>query len=112
MKTTDIIGALDLKVISGRKGLSNEVSGGYVSDLLSDVMGNAKEGNVWITLQTHQNIVAIASLKDLAAVIIVRGAVPEADTMERSNTENIPVLSTELDTFTMAGRLFELLRKG
>lgn len=112
MKTIDIIGALDLKVISGQKGLSNEVTGGYVSDLLSDVMGNAKEGNIWITLQTHQNVVAIASLKDLAAIIVVRGAVPETDTFERSNVENIPVLSTELDTFTIAGRLYELLKKG
>jgi predicted transcriptional regulator len=111
MRITDVLTALDLKVISGHNGLSNEVTGGYVSDLLSDVMGNAKEGNIWITLQTHQNVLAIASLKDLAAVIMVKGAVPETDTIDRSNVENIPVMSTELDTFTIAGRLFELLKK-
>jgi predicted transcriptional regulator len=112
MKITDIIQPLDLKVISGQNGLSNEITGGYVSDLLSDVIGNAKEGEVWITLQTHQNIIAIASLKDLAAIIIVKGADPEADTIEKSNIENIPVLLAEMDTFTVAGRLFELLKKG
>ncbi len=111
MKITDIIQALDLKAISGENGLSNEITGGYVSDLLSDVMGNAKEGEVWITLQTHQNIIAVASLKDLAAIIIVKGAAPEADTIEKSNIENVPVLISELDTFTLAGRLFELLKK-
>jgi predicted transcriptional regulator len=111
MKISDIIQALDLKVISGLNGLSNEITGGYVSDLLSDVMGNAKEGEVWITLQTHQNVIAIAALKDLAAIIIVKGAEPENDTIEKSNIENIPVLVTELDTFTVAGRLFELLMK-
>lgn len=111
MKITDIVQALDLKVISGQNGLSNEITGGYVSDLLSDVMGNAKEGEVWITLQTHQNVIAVASLKDIAAIIIVKGASPEADTIEKSNTENLPVLVTELDTFTIAGRLFELLKK-
>jgi len=111
MKITDIIQALELKVISGHFGLSNEITGGYVSDLLSDVMGNAKEGEVWITLQTHQNIIAVASLKDLAAIIIVKGADPETDTIEKSNIENVPVLVTELDTFTVAGRLFELLKK-
>lgn len=111
MKISDIVKELDLKIISGLNGLSNEIKGGYVSDLLSDVMGNAKEGEVWITLQTHQNIIAVGSLKDIAAIIIVKGFVPEADTIEKSNLENIPVLSTELDTFNIAGRLFELLKR-
>lgn len=109
MKISDIITGLDLKVISGQNGLSNVVTGGYVSDLLSDVMGNAKEGQVWITLQTHQNIIAVGSLKDISAIIIVKGFVPEADTIIKSNIENIPLLSTELDTFNITGRLYELL---
>ena len=111
MKITEIITARNLKVLSGQTGLSNDITGGYVSDLLSDVIGNAKEGQVWITLQTHQNVIAVASLKDLSAVIIVRGNIPEADTIVKSNLENIPVLSTEMDTFNIAGRLFELLKK-
>ena len=110
MKITEITETLDLKVLSGHNGLSDEITGGYVSDLLSDVMGNAKEGQIWITLQTHQNIIAVASLKDLAAIIIVKGLTPEADTIEKSNIENIPVLSTSLDTFNITGRLFELLK--
>ncbi len=111
MKISDIVTELELKVISGNNGLSKEITGGYVSDLLSDVMGNAQEGHVWITLQTHQNIIAVSSLKDISAIIIVKGFVPEADTVEKSNIENIPVLSTELDTFNITGRLFELLKK-
>jgi predicted transcriptional regulator len=111
MKITDITKTLDLKIVSGKDGLSNEITGGYVSDLLSDVMGNAREGQIWITLQTHQNIIAVASLKDLAAIIIVKGLLPETDTIDKSNQENIPVLSTSMDTFTIAGRLFELLKK-
>ncbi len=111
MRITDIIKALDLNIISGEADLSEEIKGGYVSDLLSDVMGNAQEGQVWITLQTHQNIIAVASLKELAAIIIVKGLVPETDTIKKSNIENIPVLSTRLDTFNITGRLFDLLRK-
>jgi predicted transcriptional regulator len=111
MKISDIVTALDLKVISGSNGLENKITGGYVSDLLSDVMGNAQEGHVWITLQTHHNIIAVGSLKDIAGIIIVKGFEPEADTIERSNSENVPVLSTGLDTFTITGRLFELLNK-
>jgi predicted transcriptional regulator len=111
MKITDIIKTLDLKVLSGGEGLSAEITGGYVSDLLSDVMGNAKEGQIWITLQTHQNIIAVASLKDLSAIIIVKGLVPEAETIEKASVEGIPVLSTSLDTFSITGRLFEILGK-
>jgi predicted transcriptional regulator len=111
MKISEIITALELKVVSGQNGLSNEISGGYVSDLLSDVMGNAKEGQIWITLQTHQNIIAVATLKDIAGIIIVKGFIPEADTIEKSNVENIPVLSTDLDTFNITGLLYELLKK-
>jgi predicted transcriptional regulator len=111
MKISDITTTLNLKVISGKDGLTNEITSGYVSDLLSDVMGNAKEGNIWITLQTHQNVIAVAALKDLAAVIMVKGAVPDSETIFRSNSENIPVLSTELDTYNITGRLFDLLKK-
>lgn len=111
MKIAEIVSKLDLTVISGINGLEREVTGGYVSDLLSDVIGNAREGNLWITLQTHQNIMAVASLKDLAAVIIVKGSMPESDTIRKSNEENIPILSSKQDTFTVSGMLFELLRK-
>lgn len=110
MKVSDLVERFGLKVFSGEAGLENEVSGGYVSDLLSDVMGNAAEGEVWITLQTHQNIMAIASLKDLAAVILVKGFEPEEDTTEHSNEEGIPVLGTDLDTFEIAGKLYDLLK--
>jgi predicted transcriptional regulator len=111
MRITEMINELELTLISGSEGINNEITGGYVSDLLSDVMGNARDGQVWITLQTHQNIVAVASLKELAAIIIVRAAKPDKDTIEKSNQENIPVLSTDLDTFNITGRLFDLLKK-
>ncbi len=109
MKVSDLVDKFGLKVFSGADGLTGEVKGGYVSDLLSDVMGNAGEGQVWITLQTHQNVMAIASLKDLAAVILVKGFEPEEETVEHSNEEGIPVLGTEMGTFELAGKLYELL---
>lgn len=110
MKTAEIISKLNLRIISGENGLDREITGGYASDLLSDVIGNAKEGNVWITLQAHQNIVAVASLKELAAVIIVKGIKAAEETIRRSNEEGIPVLLSDEDTFTVTGRLYELLK--
>ncbi len=109
MKVSDLVKELDLKVFSGEKGLEKEVKGGYVSDLLSDVMGFSREGDVWITLQTHQNVLAVASLKDLAAVILVKGFSPEPETIHHSNEEEIPVLGTDLSTFEVAGRIYHML---
>jgi predicted transcriptional regulator len=110
MKVSEIIKQLELKVIAGNSGCSTEITGGYTSDLLSDVIGSAKEGNVWITLQTHPNVIAVAALKDLAAIIIVKGLQADEMTVEKSRSENIPLLSSEEDTFTLSGRLFELLK--
>lgn len=99
-----------LKLCSGASGLQREIKGGYTSDLLSDVMGNAGEGQVWITLQTHKNIMAIASLKELAAIIIVKGFKPEEDTIAESETEGIPIFSTSRQTFEITGEVYELLK--
>ncbi len=110
MKVSDLVEKLGLKVLSGRAGLNRTVNGAYVSDLLSDVMGNATEGNVWITLQTHQNVLAIAALKELAAIILVKGAEPDEDTAAHSNEEAIPVLGTHLPTFEIAGKLYDALK--
>lgn len=111
MKIVDLVKQLDLTVYSGKDGMDRTISGGYVSDLLSDVMGNAKEGMAWVTLQTHINVMAIASLKDLAGVILVKGMKPDADTLEKSNEENIPLLGTRDETFELAGKLYNVLNK-
>jgi predicted transcriptional regulator len=111
MNVAKITEALHLKVCSGEAGLQNEVIGGYASDLLSDVMGNAQAGNIWVTLQTHKNVMAIASLKDISAVVLVKGLQPDTDTLVQSNEEGIPVLSTDQDAFTIIGKLYELLKE-
>jgi predicted transcriptional regulator len=110
MKVSELTEKLDLKVYSGRKGLSRDITGGYVSDLLSDVMGNADAGEVWLTLQTHKNIMAIASLKDLAAILLVGGNKPDEDTARQSDLEEIPILGTSLPAFEVAGKVYDLLK--
>lgn len=109
-KVSDIINKLHLQVFSGEKGIFQPVTGAYSSDLLSDVMGNADENQIWITLQTHKNIMAVASLKDLAAIILVKGFKPDDDTLEESNKLGIPVLGTSLNTFELCGMLYEILK--
>lgn len=109
MKVSELVEKLNLEIISGKEGLNNNISGGYACDLLSDVMGNAQEGQVWITLQTHKNVMAIASLKDLAAVILVKGLKPDDDTKEQSEKEGIPVLSTKEEAFETAGKIYDII---
>lgn len=109
MKLREIAELLSLEVITGKNGLDREVSGGYVCDLLSDVMGNSKEGQVWITLQTHKNVMAIASLRDLAAIILINGHKPDDDTAAQSEMEGIPILGTKEPAFETAGKLYKLI---
>jgi len=111
MKVSEIVEKLGLTVFAGQQGLDREITGGYVSDLLSDVMGNSQEGQLWITLQVHQNVMAIASLKDLAAILLVNNLEPEENTEVASNKEGIPVLGTSLTTFEIAGKLYQLIRE-
>jgi hypothetical protein len=111
MKVVDMINALSLEVFQLQGDFNAEVSGGYASDLLSDVMARSKEKNVWITLQTHLNIVAVAKLKDLAAVVFVNGRRPDEDTLQRAREENVVLLGTNETTFSICGKLYNLLRK-
>ena len=109
MKVSELVEKLNLKVLSGADGLQRDIDGCYVSDLLCDVMGNAEMNNVWVTLQTHKNVMAIASLKELACVILVKNLTPGEDTLEQSNEEGIPLLSTEMQTYETVGKIYQLL---
>ena len=111
MQVKDIISILNLQIFGGEQGLDREISGGYTSDLLSDVMGQADSGKVWITLQTHKNVIAIASLKELAAVILIKGNEPDADMLAQAMDEGIPVLGTNEEAFETTGKLYNLLTR-
>jgi len=111
MQVKEIITILDLNVFGGSQGLGNEITGGYTSDLLSDVMGHADNGKIWVTLQTHKNVIAIASLKELAAVILIKGNNPDADMLAQAEKEGIPVLGSTEEAFEITGKLYNLLSR-
>ena len=108
MKLTEVVKHLDLAVLAGSDALGRKVSGGYASDMLSDVLTHAGKGYVWITMQIHPNVLAVASSKDLAGIIIVNGRRPEAETLEKAEQKKIPILMSPLSTYKVAGRLYEL----
>ncbi|MBN1498403.1 MAG: serine kinase [Spirochaetes bacterium] len=112
MKLKEMMDKLGLELKSDSTALDAEVQHAYTGDILSDVMSHAKEGSVWITLQTHRNIVSVASLKSFAGIILIGGRQPDDDTLKKANDENIPILSTAMKTFEITGRLYELGIRG
>lgn len=108
MKLQEIIDSLSLKVETPSADLNKEVSGAYVSDMMSDVMGNAKDGFLWITIQVHLNVIAVASLKNLSGIILVNSRVPAEDTLKKAIEENIPIMTTPLSAFDLVGMLYGL----
>ncbi len=107
MLVKDLVSKLGLQVIVGGE-MDRPVSGGYASDLLSCVMAKARSGNVWVTLQAHPNVVAVASLLDLAAVIITEGVTPDQETVDRAQENRVTLLSSPQTTFAVVGQLSAL----
>lgn len=112
MNVEEIGRELSLEVRTGAGNLDVEVTGGYACDLLSYVMTNAREGDVWVTIQSHPNIVAVASLLDLAGIIITEGGEPEAGTLAKAEREGVPILTTKCTTYAIVGQLYELGVRG
>jgi hypothetical protein len=109
MDIETLVEKLNLKVRCAEGFLKKTVSGGYTGDLLSDVMAKSHEGDIWITRQVHQNIVAVASLKDHAGIILVNSCEPAQDTLEKATQENIPIMVSEMSAFELTGKIFHLL---
>lgn len=108
MKLNEVVKKLHLEVMSGANKLDNEVKRGYVSDLLSDVIANSQEGDIWVTLQVHQNIVAVASLNGLSGIVLVNGRYPHEETIKKAETEGIPIVVSKLSAFEVVGQLYNL----
>ena len=109
MTLQEIIETLGLRVLTEPAdfGQITPVSG-YTSDLLSCVMTGAKHGGLWVTLQAHGNIVAVAALLELAAVIITEDAKPDSATVAKANAQGVVLLATVQPSFTVVGRLWEM----
>ena len=108
MTVLDIVNSFGLKIKTGRNRLNEEVTGGYAGDLLSDVIAHSRKGSIWVTIQTHPNIVAVASMKELAGIILAGGREPDADTLKKAEEEEIPILVSPLFTYEVVGKLYQM----
>ena len=99
---------MNLDVMAGEGGLDNPVSGMYICDLLSWVMGKAQEGDMWVTIQGHVNIVAVALLTVVSCIVVCESAEVMDQTISKANDENIPLLRSELTAYRLAERYIAL----
>lgn len=111
MKVKEMIEALDLKLLTkdvSEDALYADVAGGYASDLLSNAMGQGQPGMVWVTMQGHQNVAAVASLIGLSAVIVAGDGPVSNDTLHKANLNDVVVLATAEPAFQVIGKLYAL----
>ncbi len=106
MKLQEIIQKAQLNALTNVE--ERDVEGVFISDMLSDVMAAAKPGALWITVQTHSNIVSAANLVDLAAVVITNGKEVPPATIDLANRYHVVILSSSLAAFELATKLIEI----
>ncbi len=105
MNVNELAAQAGYEVLNPEAMDERDIESGYVGDLLSWVMANASSGCAWVTIQTHLNIVAVATLLDMACIIIPEGAEVERDTLEKATVEGIPILSTQANAFEVCAYL-------
>jgi len=106
VKLSHIVNGLQLEHVTG--SLDVDVEHGYVGDLLSDVMGNAQPDSVWVTVQSHANIVAVAAITGIRAIVLAGGHDFEEETVKKAEKEKISLLKSPDTSFQICGKLYEL----
>lgn len=110
MKLQEIIKAINAVNLTQKIDPENvEIKDGYSSDLLSDVMGNALEDQIWITIIRHLNVLAVASLAGINAIVYPKDIKPSEAVVNKAEQENICLLSSPMQTFEINGRIYKLL---
>ena len=105
MRIQEIVERLELKPVA--RIPEKDVTGVYISDMVSDVIANAKAGNLLVTVQIHNNVIAAANLVDIPAIIVTQGKLPTADVVAMAEKAQIAILSTALNRWQVATKLYE-----
>lgn len=109
MTGKELADKLSLQVLAGEEGLSREVTGCYIGDLLSWVMGRAQEGDVWLTVMGNLNAIGVASLADTSCMVLTENAWLDEDAKRKAEQQGIAVLGTEENSYHLALKIAELL---
>jgi len=112
MTLSELAKEIGCEILTGNVNLDQDIKDGYVSDLLSDVIGNIKENSIWITIQRHINILGVAKLKDVSAIIIPRNLQLEDNVIAKAKEEEIAILRDPRSSFELSGIIYNLLLRG
>ena len=110
MKILEIVKALDLLVVAGHNSIDTDAGGVYICDLLSWVMSHAQRRDIWITVQSNINIVAIASLLELACILIPEDIKVDDVTVKKADEKGVVILSSSMNSYTLGVKLSEILK--
>lgn len=105
MKVSELEKELGLKLITKQDYSDREVSGCYIGDLLSWVMGRAKPDDVWITIMSNINIAAVASLADVACIILAEGVLPDEGVREKADLQDIIIFGSDKTSYELAAQI-------
>lgn len=108
IKVKEVVERFNLQVLAGEENLENNIDSVYMCDLLSNVLAHGKSQTLWITIQTHQNIVAVASLLNFSAILLPESLLPDEQTLQRAKTEGVTLLQSDKSAYTLAGELYKL----
>jgi hypothetical protein len=101
MKVKELAQMQGFKTVSMPDG-EREIGGVYIGDLLSWVMGRAKENDAWITIMSNQNVIAVASLADVACVILAEGVTADPELVSLATEKNINILASTAPLYETA----------
>ena len=107
MTVSDLQTALSLTPVTLPEG-DRETAGVYIGDLLSWVMGRAQSDNVWLTIMSNLNLVAVATLADVACILLCEGVTPEESVRATAEAKGVNILTTEMTAYEVAKKLAEL----
>lgn len=111
MRLKKIIEEVDGKILNEEIFQDIDISGAYSSDLLSDVMGNSHKGEIWITIMRHMNVIAVASLSEMPAILFSKNFTPDKKVIEKAISENIILIASPFKTFELCGKIYNLFNK-
>ena len=107
MKLSEIAQKLELKAVGQPDLAGTDITGVYISDMVSDIIANAKAGNLLVTIQIHNNVIAAANLVDISAIVVTQGKQPSDDVVKMAEKAAIPILSTDLNRWQIVTKLYE-----
>lgn len=107
MTTGQLNSQLGLEVLTADSG--KDIASCYISDLLSHVMGSCREGDVWITVQTSMNMIAVALMIDAACVILAEGVTAPDDVIAKAKEEGLTLFSSKDSAYVLAAKIAKLL---